>query len=517
MNKFKLIASAIIALIIATIITVFVLVICYDRKVWTITLIIVAVVLINVSFGIYILNSQRHIYTKACWLFCIILLPLVGCFFFVVFGTLPMSRKDWRAEIINQAKFNKYENYDFTKQYLLNHHEDATNIFHYNYRNLLKPIYAHNTIYPIANNTAILENTVRLIRQANHFIHFETFIIHDGFFFRVVMAELIKKAQAGIKVRFLYDWFGGFCHVKKKQIKELKANGVEVGIFNPPGFNMFKGATNYRLHRKALIVDNKYALYGGSNIGDEYLSMSKQQNYWRDQNFLLEGEIVNSINIAFINDWISFTDYSVTHEQKDQLMNRLGEYLVIHKATTTINMQLCNSAPNFIDKEVMNTMSAMILRAKKSIQLVTPYFVPTELCSSALNIAARSGVNVKIIVPGKPDNKNFIVTVNRGQYPELLNMSCEVYEYDGFIHSKYLIVDDEYVFITTANFDYRSFWHNFESGIIVQSVEFNQQMKNIFAEEISNSKQINLKMAKTFLNLTARLRLMVFNLYKPLL
>jgi cardiolipin synthase len=220
---------------------------------------------------------------------------------------------------------------------------------------------------------------------------------------------------------------------------------------------VFKGSTNYRLHRKALIVDNKYALYGGSNIGDEYLSMLRSCNYWRDQNFLLEGEIVNSINISFINDWISFTDYSVSYQQKKGLTDNLSKYLIIHQTQNKVRMQLCTSAPNSVDKGIMNTMSTMILHAKKSVELVTPYFAPTELCSSALNIAARSGVKVRIILPGKPDNKNFIVTVNRGQYLELLNMPCEVYEYNGFIHSKYLIIDDEYVFLTTANFDYRSF------------------------------------------------------------
>jgi cardiolipin synthase len=147
----------------------------------------------------------------------------------------------------------------------------------------------------------------------------------------------------------------------------------------------------------------------------------------------------------------------VSYQQKDELINNLSKYLTIHQANSKTYMQFCSSGPNSLNKSVMNTMSAMILRAKKSIKLVTPYYVPTELCSSALNIAARSGVNIKIIMPGKPDNKNFIVTVNRGQYLELLNMSCEIYEYNGFIHSKYLIIDDEYVFITTANFDYRSF------------------------------------------------------------
>jgi cardiolipin synthase len=143
-------------------------------------------------------------------------------------------------------------------------------------------------------------------------------------------------------------------------------------------------------------------------------------------------------------------------------------------------MQFFTSAPNVTEKSIMNTIATMILRAKRSIKIVTPYFVPTELCSSALGVAARSGIKVQIILPGKPDNKNFIITVNRGQYLELLNMPCEIYEFNGFIHSKYLIVDNEYVLITTANFDYRSFLNNFESGILIHSSEFAKKMNNIF-------------------------------------
>jgi cardiolipin synthase len=121
----------------------------------------------------------------------------------VVFGTFPMKRKDWKEQIDSQAEFNKYENYTYTKACL--NELNTNNIFRYNYNNELKPIYLNNTIYAIDDNTAVLEHTVRLIRLAKEFIHFETFIIHDGFFFRIVMTELIKKAKEGVKVRFLYD------------------------------------------------------------------------------------------------------------------------------------------------------------------------------------------------------------------------------------------------------------------------------------------------------------------------
>jgi cardiolipin synthase len=138
-------------------------------------------------------------------------------------------------------------------------------------------------------------------------------------------------------------------------------------------------------------------------------------------------------------------------------MNDLHKYLKIHKIATQTEMQFCTSTPNYLEKGIESVIASMIIRAKKTIKLVTPYFIPSELCASALNIAANSGINIQIITSSKPDNKKYILDVNRSQYLKFMNEHCQIYEYNGFIHSKYLIIDDEYVLITTANFDYRSF------------------------------------------------------------
>lgn len=418
--------------------------------------------------------------------------------------------------MMSQAKYNKFEDYSFSKSFVKNNTE-SSNLFSYSYRNELKPIYHRNHVEAIPSNTKSYSEVIRLIRSAKDFIHMETYILRDGFFLRTLIAELILKAKSGVKVRFLYDWYGGWQKFKRKQVNDLREAGVEVGVFNPPGINIFKSATNYRLHRKAIIIDNKYAFYGGSNIGDEYLSIDPKKYYWRDQNFIFEGEIVNSLNIVFINDWLDFTDDTVKPELKQELLSTIDKYLKIHKASKTENMQLCTNTPNYEEKGIMNLMAIMMLRAKKSIKLVTPYFLPTELCLSALKIAARSGVNVQIVLPGKRDNKSFIMTMNRGQYTELLNVWCKVYEYDGFIHSKYLIVDDKYVLTTSANFDFRSFWSDFEDGILVDSPKFSRQMKQIFQNEVANSTLITKEKSKQLNTWWAKFRLALLNLYKPLL
>jgi cardiolipin synthase len=139
-------------------------------------------------------------------------------------------------------------------------------------------------------------------------------------------------------------------------------------------------------------------------------------------------------------------------------VDNIGKYLKIHKEKNEFcEMQALTNEPRYENKGILNVMASMILKAKKSVKLVTPYFAPTELCEGALFISARSGINVQIIVPGKSDNKNITLVTNRSYYERLLSQNCKVYEYDGFIHSKYLIIDDKIALVTSSNFDFRSF------------------------------------------------------------
>jgi cardiolipin synthase len=134
----------------------------------------------------------------------IAILPLAGCLFFVIFGTMPMNRKDWRLAMMSQAKYNKFEDYSFSKSFVKNNTE-SSNLFSYSYRNELKPIYHRNHVEAIPSNTKSYSEVIRLIRSAKDFIHMETYILRDGFFLRTLIAELILKAKSGVKVRFLYD------------------------------------------------------------------------------------------------------------------------------------------------------------------------------------------------------------------------------------------------------------------------------------------------------------------------
>ncbi|MDE6476602.1 MAG: phosphatidylserine/phosphatidylglycerophosphate/cardiolipin synthase family protein [Mycoplasmoidaceae bacterium] len=270
------------------------------------------------------------------------------------------------------------------------------------------------------------------------------------------MSELIKKVKAGVKVRFIYDWVGCANRFPKKYIKELKEAGVCIAKFNPHGLNIFKGATNFRSHRKGIIIDNKIALYGGSNIGDEYLSIDKKTNYFKDLNYIVEGEVVNSLNLLFCQDFCFMTDIKRDSKQFNDVYKKLNKILVPKKVSNVTHAQVVESSPDYEGKTIKNQILNLILKAKRSINIISPYFFPTDDIVDCLIIASQSGIKVRLVCPGQNDDKTFVTLLNRNNYKKMIDAKIKVYEFNGFIHSKLMIIDNKYVFTGSNNLDYRS-------------------------------------------------------------
>lgn len=513
MNKIKIFIAGLASVFVAVGIIFFVLGFIYSNSLYFVLTLVLFALLFDDLFAFYILNSKRYDNVKTSWIFVILLLPLIGVLLFLIFGINPLNKKDRKLYIKQQKDFLKYESFAYSKKELFN---DDDSIFKYGLINSIRPICENNDIKIIEETPELYEKTIELIRSAKKFIHFQTYILHDGFWLRTIFAELIKKADEGVKIRLIYDWVGSFFRFNKKNIRELKRHGIDVGIFNPKGINMFKGATNFRSHRKVLIIDNKVALYGGSNIGDEYLTMNDHTNYWRDLNFIIKGEIVNSLNILFCSDWKNFTDYSLKKIQKNELMNNLSNILTPIKDKNKIKAQLIESSPEYEERQINNLLLSCIYRANRSINIVTPYFMPTSEIINGLIVASLRGVKVKIIVPGKNDDKDFILLVNRSKYQRLLKSGIEIFEYDGFIHSKYMIIDNKYVILGSYNLDFRSLYINFESALLIGSKSFSMSLNKIFENDLYSSRKINESYCKKLNTLKSKFALSFLNIYYPL-
>ena len=483
--------TAIFFLAVAGIITIFVF---YSNPFWAVLGIFILVIVIDAIAAIVLFNSDRQVEIKVSWLLIIVVLPVLGTLFYIWLGSRPFNvkkRKEYNKDI---QKFIDLENFEYSKSFI-SQNTNITRFFAYNYHSAKAPIYKNNSIRIIEDNVEYLKEIVNLIRSAQKTILLQTYIFRDNLFGLIILSELLKKRQDGVEIFILYDWLGGR-KIKRKNLKLLLEKGINVGIFNSPGINYFKSASNYRLHAKALIVDNKTAIYGGSNISSEYSTFKKNSNNFRDLNFVIEGEACNSLSINFFNNWMTFTKW-YGENRKNKKEDWIKKFQDLHKLTpmhkvknTKVIMQLLQSSPDVKEKSMEQTLVNLILKAKKSIYISTPFLCPSKQIVEALNYAVQGGIDVRIVVPNQKDNLPVILNVNRSWYPQFLNTGCKIYEYAGFMHSKYVIIDDVLTFTGSCNLDYRSFWINFETVFLIYNKEFTTQMLKVANDDFSNSRLI---------------------------
>jgi len=438
----------------------------------------ILIILMNIACAWRIISSKRTFLAKSCWLLVIICLPAIGLIVFLIFGINPIKARSKKQYFNDQEDVIKTEDYSFTKEALKN--PETSRLFEFGYFSMHKPVYKNNHFELIEDNTQLFEKSIQLIRSAQETINIQSFIFnYSGFWTKILFAELIKKANQGIKVRLLYDWMGSWHRIKPKIYRQLVKYGIEVACFNPKGLTAFKGATNYRLHTKFIIVDNKVALYGGSNFADEYLSMHKGFEHWKDLNFVITGPIVNSMNTTFVNYWLSFTEWSTSETSKQNLRNDID---IIFKKNefkpSNVAAQLLIFEPDFNEFAMENTLLNAIYNSNKSIRIITPYFCPPNKIVEALLKKSLEGLDVEVIVHNK--NQKYVQIINNENLSKLLEGGVKVYQYDGYLHSKLNIFDDKYVLTGSCNIDYRSIYLDFESWITVYQDEFTKTMINYF-------------------------------------
>ncbi len=352
-------------------------------------------------------------------------------------------------------------------------------------KNLIN-LLTNTTGFPLTiNNITQVLNTGRdsftsffqAIKEAREHIHLEFYIFRDDHIGKEMQKLLIAKALQGVKVRLIYDGYGSR-HLKKSFLEKFQESGIETACFSPIGFN---NRINYRNHRKILIIDGKIGFVGGINIGDEYLGFSENFSGWRDTHLKIEGDAVKILQCIFLQDW-----YLITKEKLTD--NRYFPKLEIHIGEELI--QIAASGPDSPWEQIMQMYFSMITTAQESIYLTTPYFIPNGSILMALKNAALSGLDVRIILPGKPDNR-FVFWASLSYLKDLLAAGVRIYQYQkGFIHSKTLVVDSLISSVGTANMDLRSFNLNYEVNAFLYSQKIAHRLVNDFLLDLEESKEI---------------------------
>lgn len=425
------------------------------------------------------------------WILVLLLIPYIGLILYLALGKPIYKKKIFpftREEKIKyqQLMLNKNEAYiiDENNKVVSKH----KNLIELNFRTDESFLSYNNYIEIIIDGKEKFKKLFDDIKNAKKYIYIQYYIMKKDNIGKELINLLKLKLQEGVKVYLLYDDIGSRT-LNDYTLKNLKKAGAKTKSFFKANFSLVNMRMNYRNHRKVVVIDGEIGYTGGFNVGDEYLGFDKNFGYWRDTHLRIKGEAVSSLNLRFINDWNS----QVLNKNKDDLINLTETHKHKHfNLENKIPIQIVTSGPDSKLEQIKYGYIHIINNAKKYIYIQSPYFVPDESVIDALKIAILSGVDVRIMIPEKPDHI-FVHWANYSYVGKLLKMGAKVYEYtNGFLHSKTIIADDEIASVGTANFDYRSFKLNFEVNSFIYEKETTKKLKKIFMNDINSSKQLTI-------------------------
>lgn len=443
--------------------------------------VIVAVVLVFLEKK----NPQRMI----SWLLILVLFPGVGLIAYLIFGR--SFQKKFR---VKNKKMDEYPNWledpSRGKEDSLNQLEEPVDDLSKTLIQLLQSnsdskLLLKNKVKVMADGAITFAVMLEELEKATSVINFMFFIFKEGDLGARFKHVLMKKAQEGVEVNFLYDAVGSWklSHDFKMDLEEA---GVTVKAFLPVLTPFASRNFNYRNHRKIVTIDGQVGFVGGLNIGDEYVGKKEYFGYWRDTHLMLRGESVYALNNIFLEDW-TFSGGEVLD---------LKKHYPAHNIENDLLMQIVSSGPDSDKHIIMQGYFKMIAAAKRSICITSPYLVPEDALLVALKTAALSGVDVKIIIPDVADHF-MVYWANQSYIEDLLESKVKIFAYKGgFIHAKSLLVDGVCASVGTANLDIRSMELNFEVNAFIYDERVVTELRNDFEEDLRRSEKIVLEKFK---------------------
>ncbi|MGF7081001.1 cardiolipin synthase [Mucilaginibacter sp. UYCu711] len=435
-----------------------------------------------------VLYDIRSTSKTFAYLLVVILIPGIGIIIYFAVGANYRKNKLYSKKIVRDSSLlaeirqkivNESEKaLDSGEPELENHRKLAMLLLKDN-----SPLTGNNKVKLLLNGEEKFPEVLKALRAAKHHIHLEYYIFEDGEIADQIKDILIQKAIEGVRVRFIYDDFGSRS-IRKEFVRELKDAGVEAFPFYKIWFIALSNRTNYRNHRKIIVIDGHTAFVGGINVSDRYINNKPKKLYWRDTHIMITGPGIYYLQYLFICDW------NFCAEQK--LPIEPG-YFTSEKTGGDAIVQMAASGPDSDHPTIMYSLLETIGLAKEELLITSPYFIPGEPILDALCVAALSGVKVKLLVPDKSDSR-LVNAAARSYYGALLEAGVEVYLYEkGFVHSKTLVSDGQLAIVGTANMDHRSFELNFEVNCMVYDDKIAAQLRRAFADDIKHAKQINAK------------------------
>lgn len=430
---------------------------------------------------IIVLRDNRNPIRALSWVIALIFLPIVGLIFYVFFGRSlrgqrMISRHNKRKLLTKITPHHV----DLRGEMLADDELGLVKLA----RNIASSFYTvNNKVEIFTEGPEKFATMKRDLSDAKKTIYLQYYIFQDDNIGHEIAEILKMKAKEGLDVRVMYDHIGSFSS-SNSFFKDMERAGVDTHPFFRVNFPQLANRINWRNHRKMVVIDNKIGYIGGMNIADRYAGSSKERMPWRDTHFRLEGDIVDALLYSFTVDW-NFRD------QKHIL-----DYFALEpvKFSNHLGMQLVTSGPLGKWDNLALCFQKAISMAKRCIYIQTPYFLPTNALMCALEAAALGKVDVRIMIPRKPDS----VMLRYASYSyisQCLKAGIKVYLYNpGMLHAKTMIVDDSFVTAGSTNFDFRSFENNFECNLLIYNSDINRQMRDIFFHDMGHCTKLNYEM-----------------------
>ena len=426
---------------------------------------------------------------KIMWTVIIVVLPLFGAALYLQLKTTRGSKRQRkRFQNISYTSYKFLEQNPDIMENLTKFDAGSSNISKYLLNTEKWPVYSDTTTMFLKDGETYFQELFKSIKEAKKFILLEYFIIKPGKVWEEMFNLLRFKAREGVEIKLIYDDFGCVDRFNdKKFFKKLINHGIDAVSFNKivPTLNTF---SQYRDHRKIVVVDGEVAYTGGINVGDEYANVKKKYGQWKDTAIKIMGPATWSFTVMFFNNWqkkkkkaVDVSKYKVDFEKNSKIKDFVQPY---------------GTGPISKSPIARNTFMKIISGARKYIYLTTPYFIIDHEMMQTLKLAALSGVDVRLIMPGIPDKK-WVFYLSRSYYSELIKSGVKIYEYTpGFVHAKMIVTDDSTAIIGSTNFDFRSLYLHFEAGVVVHNSKTVTAVKQDIESVIGSSHMVTLRDVK---------------------
>ena len=450
--------------------------------------------LINIAFAIWtVFRTRRDIASTWAWLLVLSALPIVGFILYLFVGR-KLSNDDIFNIRVEQKEYR--DKYVRQQERLLKRHKLLLQSERLARARQLVSLSAsldsalvtfNNRVKVFIDGKKLFQQMIADFDQAEDHIYVEFYTFYSDKLGKRVLAALERAAKRGVKVKVLYD-LSGSRGTTYKFFAHLEELGGEAQPFNSKANKRITTPRlNYHLHRKIVAIDGKLGYIGGFNIGDQYLGEDPKFGYWRDTHLRVAGQAVIALTARFGMDW-NTTCRKTKKERVD--LDKLLADLEIERPSDPgqdVAMQIVSSGPDNDNFAIRRAYESIISSARQYVYIQTPYLIPGEPILESLIIAARSGIDVRVMIPCMPDHP-FVYRATEYYAKYLVNNKVKVYKYNnGFIHAKTMVSGNNLASVGSANQDYRSYRLNFEANAFTYNEELTAQLKQLFENDIQDS------------------------------